>query len=351
MKEPDSNYEEAIRRALSAAGDLVVPAGDGLSKIRERAARRPFALRLALRLRDLPAPAVVRGAPAGRQRAHRHLGRLLTPDAGLRSARRLPGQGARMLRTPTVWFRPIVAAVGALLLVLAVTLAIPRLRETVASDSPAEPDGRAQRADGPGGSGGGNPQSNGASGLSTTSAGNTTSGSASASGSTRCATPAGTAGNGAHQSSAAGLPPSTGAGNKPVDRRRPDLRQGLRDDARSRSRHRNPVVFLGEHIAGALPVEFNVVTPSSSRYLYLPAPSSSSPTTTPSPSSPSTSPPPSSPPPTSTPPSSPSPRCHPCRMAPQTGSPLGSPVPHAGFQQPAAAATATRRRATSGRSG
>jgi hypothetical protein len=41
MTEPDRKFEEKLRRALCAASDLVVPAGDGLNKIRERAARRP----------------------------------------------------------------------------------------------------------------------------------------------------------------------------------------------------------------------------------------------------------------------------------------------------------------------
>ena len=44
MTEPDRKFEEEIRRALYAASDLIVPAGDGLNKIRERAARRPPAV-------------------------------------------------------------------------------------------------------------------------------------------------------------------------------------------------------------------------------------------------------------------------------------------------------------------
>ena len=53
MTEPDRKFEEEIRRALCAASDLIVPAGDGLNLIRERAARRPPALRrLPLRQRE-----------------------------------------------------------------------------------------------------------------------------------------------------------------------------------------------------------------------------------------------------------------------------------------------------------
>src|SRR5213595_2971339 len=44
MTGPDSKFEEEIRSALRAASDLVVPAGDGLNQIRERAARRRTAL-------------------------------------------------------------------------------------------------------------------------------------------------------------------------------------------------------------------------------------------------------------------------------------------------------------------
>src|SRR5215467_11824770 len=44
MTEPDQKFEEEIRRALCAASDLIVPAGDGLNKIRERTSRRPPAI-------------------------------------------------------------------------------------------------------------------------------------------------------------------------------------------------------------------------------------------------------------------------------------------------------------------
>src|ERR1700722_16969673 len=41
MTDPDARYNEEMRRALSAAADLVVPTGDGLDRIRERIVRRP----------------------------------------------------------------------------------------------------------------------------------------------------------------------------------------------------------------------------------------------------------------------------------------------------------------------
>ena len=131
MTEPDRKFEEDIRRALCAASDLIVPAGDGLNLIRERAARRPPALRWLLAYATyLPrqlarAGTVAASEVAATTHGHSSLGLILS------SARRWPGKAHRGLRTPSLWLRPVLASATALLLVIAVTLSIPRLRETV----------------------------------------------------------------------------------------------------------------------------------------------------------------------------------------------------------------------------
>jgi hypothetical protein len=131
MTEPDRKFEEEIRRALYAAGDLVVPAGDGLNKIRERAARQPpapgwFAARVARLPRQLARGAGVAATEiAATTRGYSSLGPLRA------SVRRWPGQARHALRTPGMWLRPALATAAALLLVIGVTLSIPRLRATV----------------------------------------------------------------------------------------------------------------------------------------------------------------------------------------------------------------------------
>ena len=131
MTEPDRKFEEEIRRALCAASDLIVPAGDGLNLIRERAARRPPALRWLLACAaHLPrqlvrASTVAASEVAATTRGYSSLGLVLA------SARRWPGKAHRGLRTPSLWLRPVLATATALLLVIAVTLSIPRLRQTV----------------------------------------------------------------------------------------------------------------------------------------------------------------------------------------------------------------------------
>ena len=131
MTEPDRKFEEEIRRALCAASDLIVPAGDGLNLIRERAARRPPALRWLLAYAaHLPrqlvrASTVAASEVAATIRGYSSLGLVLA------SARRWPGKAHRGLRTPSLWLRPVLATATALLLVIAVTLSIPRLRQTV----------------------------------------------------------------------------------------------------------------------------------------------------------------------------------------------------------------------------
>ncbi len=132
MTEPDRKFEEEIRRALCAASDLIVPAGDGLNLIRERAARRPPALRWLLACAaHLPrqlvrASTVAASEVAATTRGYSSVGLVLA------SARRWPAKAHRGLRTPSLWLRPVLATATALLpSVIAVTLSIPRLRETV----------------------------------------------------------------------------------------------------------------------------------------------------------------------------------------------------------------------------
>ena len=128
MTEPDRKFEEEIRRALYAAGDLIVPAGDGLNKIRDRAARRPFAFGWLLAYAaHLPRRLVHGGRVAASEVAATMHG---YSSLGLvfASARRWPGKARHVLRTPSVWLRPVLATATALILLIGVMFAIPRLR-------------------------------------------------------------------------------------------------------------------------------------------------------------------------------------------------------------------------------
>jgi hypothetical protein len=132
MTEPDSTFEEEIRRALCTAGDLVVPAGDGLQKIRERAVyrRHPLAWLFADAAHLLTRPfgwlRVAASELAATARGHSSLAPRLGP------ARTWPRAMRATLRSPGVWLRPVLAATATLVIVLAVTLAFPRLRSQVA---------------------------------------------------------------------------------------------------------------------------------------------------------------------------------------------------------------------------
>jgi hypothetical protein len=138
MTESDGRYGEELRRALSAATDLVEPARDGLERIRARAVHRPQ-LRAWLTAYALTLPqqisAILRTVTSeigATTTGHSGLAR------GLRQARRWPRITIDALRTPGSWLRPVMAATGALLIVLAVTLAIPRLRDSVTQISPSD---------------------------------------------------------------------------------------------------------------------------------------------------------------------------------------------------------------------
>ncbi|HEY1916055.1 MAG TPA: hypothetical protein VGH27_10835 [Streptosporangiaceae bacterium] len=134
MTQADGKYGEELRSALCAAADVVVPVGDGLEKIRARTTRRvpaldwvqgyfPYVPRQTLyRLRMagswLAAAAAGNADVSGSLRATRD-------RMGLKPGGRKPAQ----------WLRPALAAAGALVIVVAVALAIPRLRENVFATS------------------------------------------------------------------------------------------------------------------------------------------------------------------------------------------------------------------------
>jgi hypothetical protein len=163
MTEPD-RYGEEIRRALSAAADLVVPAGDGLDIIRKRAARRPPVLAWLLAyVSYLPRQLATQVRVMASELAVMAKGESdLLPRlwGGLRSR-------AGRARSARAWLLPALAGATALLLVVAVAFAVPDLRQTITN----------QANNGPGGPGGAGStgqlqgighQSSGASGSSTT---------------------------------------------------------------------------------------------------------------------------------------------------------------------------------------
>ncbi|HEY3958815.1 MAG TPA: hypothetical protein VGM53_36095 [Streptosporangiaceae bacterium] len=142
MTEPD-RYGEEIRRALSAAAELVVPAGDGLDIIRKRAARRPPMLawllayvsyvprQMTTRVRVMASELAVMAR--GESELLSRLRARLRPKAG-------------QARSAQAWLRPALAAAGALLLVVSVTFAVPKLRATItnqANNGPSGPGGAA----------------------------------------------------------------------------------------------------------------------------------------------------------------------------------------------------------------
>ena len=162
MKEPDGKFEEEIRCALRTAGDLVVPAGDGLIKIRERTVYRPrpMAWIFAYAHHLLTLPLLWLRLPASELAATARGHSSLKPR--LRSARHWPRLMLGALRTPSLWIRPVLAAGAALALVIGVALAIPGLGRSLgaqlvggsATSGSSHSPGASQ---GPGG----NPQSSG----------------------------------------------------------------------------------------------------------------------------------------------------------------------------------------------
>jgi cell division septation protein DedD len=157
MTEADGKYGEELRSALCAAADVVVPVGDGLEKIRARTARRLHALDWAQGyLPYVPQRSVYRLRMAGSWLAAAAAGRA---DLGgsLRAARdRMGLKPGHHNRKPAQWLRPALAAAGALVIVVAIALAIPRLRDNVAAqiegnNSSAGTSRPANAAGGPGG--------------------------------------------------------------------------------------------------------------------------------------------------------------------------------------------------------
>jgi hypothetical protein len=127
MTEPD-RYGEEIRRALTAAAELVVPAGDGLEVIRKRAARRPPALAWLLAyVSYLPRQLATRFHVLASELAVMARGESDLPSRALARLRPRAGRA----HSAQAWLRPAMAAAGALLLVVGVTFAVPRLTENV----------------------------------------------------------------------------------------------------------------------------------------------------------------------------------------------------------------------------
>lgn len=159
MTEPNGMLEEEIRRALRTAGDLVVPAGDGLHKIRERTVyqRRPLAWLFAYAAYLLSVPFVWLRVVASELTARGHSS--LGPE--LRSARRWPRLMVGTVQSRGAWLRPVLSATAALLIVLTIALAVPRVRNTFSAtfSGLTTNSGQTQGGGQPDGAGPGAPQS------------------------------------------------------------------------------------------------------------------------------------------------------------------------------------------------
>jgi hypothetical protein len=129
MTEPDRKFEEEIRRALYAAGDLIVPAGDGLNKIRDRAARRPPVLGWLLAYTAHLPRQLVHGTRVAASEVVATAQGYSSLGLAFASARRWRRKAGHVLRTPSVWMRPMLAGATALILVIGVMFSIPRLRQ------------------------------------------------------------------------------------------------------------------------------------------------------------------------------------------------------------------------------
>jgi hypothetical protein len=161
MTEADSKYGEELRSALCAAADAVVPVGDGLEKIRVRTARRMHALDWWYGF----IPYVPQRAVFGAKVAASWIAVALRGEADLAGSLRGARQrtGHRHGRGRAQWLRPALAAAGALVIVVAVALAIPRLRENVFAhySSNTRPAGNSHNGGAGSVSGGGGPASSG----------------------------------------------------------------------------------------------------------------------------------------------------------------------------------------------
>jgi len=128
MTEPVNRYDEEMRRVLNAAADLVVPAGDGLDRIRERVVHRPVPYAWLLAWAGwLPARLGTGLRVAASAVA------VAVADTRASLAEPASGGGARS-RAGSAWLRPTVAAVGALAIVaIGAAIALPRLNQNVQS--------------------------------------------------------------------------------------------------------------------------------------------------------------------------------------------------------------------------
>ena len=331
MTEPDRTFEEEIRRALYAAGDLIVPAGDGLNKIRDRAARRPLAFGWLLAYAaHLPRRLVHGGRVAASEVAATMHG---YSSLGLvfASARRWPAQARHVLRTPSVWLRPVLATATALILLIGVMFAIPRLRHQLSAQL-ASALGNSNNNQGPGNSPGGVPgsvQSSGATqlrpGAATQMPGKPWLATMPAS-STQCR------GQGSHSSNGTGTGTGTGrhaggTGTIPPSEG-PGLGQTVGAGTNGGVAHSISAIHLNVAPPGDIgPLPVGVTCPPSVK----PTTRSTTPVATPPPttpySPPPTSPPPTSPPPTSPPPTSPPPTSPPPTSPPPTSTPPTSTSP------------------------
>jgi hypothetical protein len=299
MTEPD-RYGEELRRALTAAAELVVPAGDGLDIIRRRAARRPRVLAWLLAyVSYVPRQLTTRVRVMASELALMARGESDLLHRAL--ARRRPQAGRP--RSAQTWLRPALAAAGALLLVVAVTLAVPKLRATVINS--ANTGTSAHR----GGGQGNNPQADGhgtqSSGASGSASRSRTSGAGPtmSTGKSRGSALFLLPGQRSPSSSSTACPTSTPPTVPPVNPDPPPT---------------TPSGVGGLNDPGA-PVTHAVTHNGSPN--CTPSPTISSPTVPPT-SPPPTSTPPTSPPSTSTPPTSPPPTSG---APPSSGAPAASP--------------------------
>jgi hypothetical protein len=157
MTEPDGMYGEEIRQALSAAANFVVPDGDGLDKIRQRTRRRsPAFAWLVAYSTYLPRALVNMVRVPGSELVLMAKGQSTVfkrPSAERRDLGNSPGPSQKP-RSPQQWLRPVIAAAGALVFVVAVLLAVPRLRQTITTSALTNPGASASATTGNGGPGG-----------------------------------------------------------------------------------------------------------------------------------------------------------------------------------------------------
>lgn len=129
MTEPDGMYGEDIRHALGALADLVVPTGDGLEKIRKRTRHRPPALAWLVAYGTyLPRALINMFRVPGSELILMARGQSTVFKRLWAGRRRIAPEGGG---SPQAWLRPVLAASGALVIVVAVVLAVPRLQQTI----------------------------------------------------------------------------------------------------------------------------------------------------------------------------------------------------------------------------